>query len=92
MFRAFDHDNRKVLDQEDWFETLRVNTRWVMTIISQILAMRYCGSTVFTLKILITEELIRAILSYGGEIEVLAPESLRQTIRQRAKLVASLYK
>ena len=50
------------------------------------------GSTVFTLKILISEELIRAILSYGGEIEVLAPESLRQTIRQRAKQLASLYK
>jgi len=50
------------------------------------------GSTVFTLKILISEELIRTILSYGGEIEVLAPDSLRQTIRQRAKQLASLYK
>ena len=43
-------------------------------------------------KILISEELIRTILSYGGEIEVLAPDSLRQTIRQRAKQLASLYK
>lgn len=40
---------------------------------------------VFSLRVSITEELIREILSYGGEIKVLQPEVLREEIRNRAK-------
>ena len=40
---------------------------------------------VFSLKVTISEELIRAILSYGGEIQVLQPESLQAEVARRAK-------
>jgi len=44
--------------------------------------------TTFEMKVLISEELIRMILSYGGEIEVVEPESLRHDITDRiAKMV-----
>lgn len=40
---------------------------------------------VFSLHVSVTEELIREILSYGGEIAVLEPEALKQEIQRRAK-------
>lgn len=40
---------------------------------------------VFHLTVSITEELIREILSYGGEVLVMQPESLRKEIAKRAK-------
>ena len=40
---------------------------------------------VFSLMVNVSEELIRAILSYGGEIQVLQPESLKIEIVRRAK-------
>lgn len=40
---------------------------------------------VFSLKVSVTEELIREILSYGGEIKVLQPDSLKEEISKRAK-------
>jgi len=40
---------------------------------------------VFQLRVAITEELIREILSYGGEIKVLEPISLKDEISRRAK-------
>lgn len=40
---------------------------------------------VFQLNVSITEELIREILSYGGEVQVVTPESLKQEIARRAK-------
>lgn len=40
---------------------------------------------VFQLRVSITEELIREILSYGGEILVLEPESLKKEIGKRAQ-------
>ncbi|MCR9171974.1 MAG: WYL domain-containing protein [bacterium] len=40
---------------------------------------------VFQLHVSITEELIREILSYGGEIRVLEPKSLQKEIAKRAK-------
>ncbi len=40
---------------------------------------------VFELKVSITEELIREILSYGGEVQVLQPQSLKDEVMKRAK-------
>lgn len=39
---------------------------------------------IFGLNVNITEELIREILSYGGEVRVLQPESLRKVVASRA--------
>ena len=39
---------------------------------------------VFSLLVNVSEELIREVLSYGGEIQVLEPQSLIDTIHQRA--------
>lgn len=47
--------------------------------------------TTFSMEVLISEELIRSLLSYGGEVEVMAPQSLRQTIRERVLKLASRY-
>lgn len=40
---------------------------------------------IFSLKVNISEELIREILSYGGEIQVVSPKSLSSEIRRRAR-------
>lgn len=40
---------------------------------------------VFELRVSVTEELIREILSYGGEIQVEKPTSLKEEIHRRAK-------
>ncbi len=40
---------------------------------------------IFTLKVTMSEELIRAILSYGGEIKVLEPKSLKSELERRAR-------
>lgn len=47
--------------------------------------------TTFELKILISEEFIRSILSYGGEIEVLAPLSLRENVMKRLRSMNDAY-
>lgn len=47
--------------------------------------------TTFQMTVLISEELIRSLLSYGGEIEVLEPEILRTTIADRVKKMAENY-
>lgn len=47
--------------------------------------------TTFTLTVLISEELIRTILSYGGEIEVLEPKSLRDKIAERISTMVLNY-
>jgi predicted DNA-binding transcriptional regulator YafY len=48
--------------------------------------------TTFQMTVLISEELIRSLLSYGGEIEVLEPEVLRSTIAERVKKMAESYR
>lgn len=40
---------------------------------------------IFELNVIVTEELIREILSYGGDIRVKQPESLREEIAKRAQ-------
>jgi predicted DNA-binding transcriptional regulator YafY len=44
------------------------------------------------LKVLVSEEFIRNLLGYAGEIEVLEPNSLREAIRERALQLSNLYK
>ena len=39
--------------------------------------------TYFTFKLLLSEELIRTLLSYGGEIEVIEPEDLKKALKER---------
>jgi predicted DNA-binding transcriptional regulator YafY len=48
-------------------------------------------SSVFELNILISEELIRTVLGYAGEIEVLQPESLREILSERIQQMAAIY-
>ncbi len=52
---------------------------------------RNADFSVFELKILITEEFIRGLLGYAGEVEVLEPESLRLTMQARAQALIKLY-
>ena len=48
-------------------------------------------NSVFELNILISEELIRTVLGYAGEIEVLQPESLREILSERIHQMATIY-
>jgi predicted DNA-binding transcriptional regulator YafY len=48
--------------------------------------------SIFELIILISEEFIRTILGYGGEIEIIEPASLRETIADRVKQMSVIYK
>jgi predicted DNA-binding transcriptional regulator YafY len=47
---------------------------------------------VFQLKAFISEELIRSILSFGGEIEVLSPDILRTILQERSSALFQKYK
>jgi predicted DNA-binding transcriptional regulator YafY len=47
---------------------------------------------IFQLEIFVSEEFRRTILSYGGEIEITSPESLRGNIIQRLKEMREVYK
>jgi predicted DNA-binding transcriptional regulator YafY len=49
------------------------------------------NKTTFSLQVMISEELIRTLLSYGGELEVLEPESLRNTIKKRIVEMSERY-
>jgi predicted DNA-binding transcriptional regulator YafY len=58
---------------------------------SQKLVSENKEEAVFELFILISEEFIRIILGYGGEIEVLDPLELRKTISDRVQQMAEIY-
>jgi predicted DNA-binding transcriptional regulator YafY len=58
---------------------------------SQKLVKEGKNRTSFELKVMISEELIRSILSYGGEIEVLSPHSLREILKNRLKSMIENY-
>lgn len=47
--------------------------------------------TTFTMTVFVSEELIRSLLSYGGELEVIEPESLRNEMIKRVKQMAEAY-
>lgn len=49
------------------------------------------NKTTFSLDVLISEELIRSFLSFGGELEVVEPIQLRQQIRGRVIELANRY-
>ena len=48
-------------------------------------------NTVFEMSLLISEELIRTLMSYGGEIEVMQPKELRDIIEHRISDMNHLY-
>ena len=48
--------------------------------------------TTFSLQVLISEELIRSILSYSGEVEVVKPIGLRETIITRIEKMNQIYR
>ena len=47
--------------------------------------------SLFELRILITEEFIRNLLGYAGEVEVLEPASLRLTLKERGQALLNRY-
>lgn len=47
--------------------------------------------TTFSMEVLVSEELVRSLMSFGGEVEVVEPQSLRQTIRDRVLKLATRY-
>lgn len=49
------------------------------------------SKTLFSLKVIVTEELIREILSYGGEIEIVSPKNLREQITDRVRDMINTY-
>jgi predicted DNA-binding transcriptional regulator YafY len=49
------------------------------------------NKTVFTMQVLVSEELIRSFLSYGGEIEVVEPIALREQMIKRLKEMSAKY-
>ena len=49
------------------------------------------GTTYFQLKLLISEELIRALLSYGGEIEIIEPKELKTALIERISAMHKVY-
>jgi predicted DNA-binding transcriptional regulator YafY len=49
------------------------------------------NKTTFSIDVIISEELIRSFLSFGGEIEILEPESLRNTMIKRIGMMKESY-
>lgn len=49
------------------------------------------GSLIFRLKISINQEIVRWILQYGGECEVLSPEILREMVKEQAQRMNHIY-
>jgi len=47
--------------------------------------------TIFELEVFISEELIRSLLSFGGEVTVLEPQSLVDTMQERIKMMVENY-
>ncbi len=58
---------------------------------SQTIVKEGKNKTTFSLEVIISEELIRSFMSYGGELEVVEPESLRNTIKKRIVEMSDRY-
>lgn len=56
---------------------------------SQTMLEESTKSTLFSLHVNISEELIRALLSYGGEVTILQPDSLKREIHRRASAIVA---
>lgn len=48
-------------------------------------------NTTFELTILVSEEFIRTLLGYGGEIEIVSPSSLREIVYERVRKMNDIY-
>lgn len=58
---------------------------------SQKVIKRGKNKTIFELEIFISEEFIRSIMSFGGEIEITSPVSLKENIKRRVKSMLEAY-
>jgi predicted DNA-binding transcriptional regulator YafY len=47
--------------------------------------------TYFEFKLLLSEELIRTLLSYGGEIEIIEPQDLKKALKERIMAMNKRY-
>jgi predicted DNA-binding transcriptional regulator YafY len=45
------------------------------------------NKTTFEMTVFVSEELIRSLLSYGGEVEVVKPDALREQLAKRARAI-----
>jgi predicted DNA-binding transcriptional regulator YafY len=59
---------------------------------SQKLTSESADFSVFELSVLVSEEFIRNLLGYAGELEILEPKSLRNSMAERAKQLNNVYK
>lgn len=48
--------------------------------------------TTFQMTVFVSEELIRSLLSYGGEVEIVEPESLKEELLERAEAIVDSYR
>jgi predicted DNA-binding transcriptional regulator YafY len=58
---------------------------------SQKLMSESSDFSMFELNVLVSEEFIRNLLGYAGELEVLEPKSLRKSMAERAKQLNKRY-
>jgi predicted DNA-binding transcriptional regulator YafY len=49
------------------------------------------NKTTFEMKVFVSEELIRSLLSYAGEVEIVEPVSLREEVARRVREMHLLY-
>ena len=72
----------------------RYQARWIRERVyhpSQQTASQPDGSLLLTLTVPVTDELTRWLLSFGGDVEVLEPMALRETLRETFARCAQLY-
>lgn len=86
---AFESEPEKVIFKADNLAAKYIASQPIHD--SQKIVKEGKNRTTFELKVLITEELIRLLLSYGGEIEVKAPAILRDEIAMRAQAMMEFY-
>lgn len=48
--------------------------------------------TTFQMTVFVSEELIRSLLSYGGEVEIVEPEHLKHQLLERARAIVDNYR
>ena len=75
---------RVVPDQVMYFRTLPIHH-------SQKEAPQPDGSSVFSYRVAPTFDFVQEILSHGDDVEVLAPQSLREHIQNKAKKMEQIY-
>jgi predicted DNA-binding transcriptional regulator YafY len=57
----------------------------------QVLELNDDGSVIFKLKISVNQEIVRWILQYGGECEVISPKILRDMVKEQAQRMNHIY-